>query len=96
MQEMKSGCGRVTAPQARSRPPTAPGIARLARPRSRAMTTAEITAMDEIPHLLRRGVGTGSPEDVRDAEELMDKAADEIERLREALAAVSTNKGGSE
>ena len=41
--------------------------------------------MDEIPHLLRRGVGTGSPEDVRDAEELMDKAADEIERLRKAL-----------
>jgi hypothetical protein len=57
--------------------------------------------MTDFPHLLRRGVGTGSPEDVRDAEELMDKAADEIERLtqqnkrlREALLDTTVSSVG--
>jgi hypothetical protein len=39
----------------------------------------------DIAAELRRGVGNGTPSAVREAEELMDIAAAEIERLRSAL-----------
>lgn len=39
----------------------------------------------DIPTELRRGVGNCDPQDIREAEELMDRAAAEIEKLRYAV-----------